>query len=707
MGRKQTKVESLRLPKEVINELKLKGIKYLTPPQEEAVKKGLLNGENILVASPTASGKTLIAELALINAFLRGRKGIYTTPLKTLANEKYEEFSLWSKIGAKIGISTGDYDEPGEWLDKYDIIVTTYERLDSLFRLRPKWLRKVGVVVIDELHNISDEERGPTIELIAIYALKLGAQIVGLSATLSNPEELAEWLGCKLVLSNWRPVKLIEGFYIKRRSIITFNDGRTEEVLNNNLIDHIVRNALNQHYQVIIFQQARHKAESMAKNIASKVPVIDRNTYLEIIDKFKKYEALRSEIKDLDKLVMHGAAYHHAGLSHGARLAIENSFRSGLIRFVVATPTLAAGINMPARRVVIYTRRFEGGYVKPISIAEYKQMAGRAGRPQYDVIGEAIIADVKDEGEGWRYINGRPEPVKSALISERALRIHTLSLIASGYVEGIDELRDLLRKTLAYKNLLESRGVDITNYVIKNILPRLMEMDMIRADGKYLYPTRLGLTVSRLYVDPLTAIMIIDELEGIGKPSPLYYLTLIAMTPDFTRVRIVGYKGLQREAYSAYESGLIPGPIRGVSLYDWLKAYKIGLILNQWINEVDEDYIITTFKIGAGDLNLIIETASWLTYAASKICESVGLKNHANELNKLSLRVRYGVKEELIDLVRIKGIGRVRARLMYMHGIRTIDDILNVGIERIAKIPMIGEVLAKSIINEAKKLKNK
>ncbi|OYT46141.1 MAG: DEAD/DEAH box helicase, partial [Desulfurococcales archaeon ex4484_42] len=319
MGRKQTKVESLRLPKEVINELRLRGIKYLTPPQEEAVKKGLLNGENILVASPTASGKTLIAELALINAFLRGRKGIYTTPLKTLANEKYEEFSLWSKIGAKIGISTGDYDEPGEWLDRYDIIVTTYERLDSLFRLRPKWLRRVGVVVIDELHNISDEERGPTIELIAIYALKLGAQIVGLSATLSNPEELAEWLGCKLVLSNWRPVKLIEGFYIKRKSIIVFNDGRTEEVLNNNLIDHIIRNALNQHYQVIIFQQARHRAESMARSIASKIPAIDRNTYLEVMDKFKKYEALRSEIKDLDKLVMHGVAYHHAGLSHGAR----------------------------------------------------------------------------------------------------------------------------------------------------------------------------------------------------------------------------------------------------------------------------------------------------------------------------------------------------------------------------------------------------
>jgi len=641
-----------------------------------------------------------------VRTFLKGLKGIYTTPLKTLANEKYEEFSSWSRIGIKVGISTGDYDEPGEWLDKYDVIITTYERLDSLFRLRPKWLRKVGVVVIDELHNISDEERGPTIELIAIYALKLGAQIVGLSATLSNPDELAEWLECKLVLSDWRPVKLIEGFYVKKKSMIIFNDGRVEEVLNNNLIDHTVMNALNLNYQVIIFQQARHRAELMARSIASKIPMIERNRYLEVMERLKEYEALRSEVRDLEKLIMHGVAYHHAGLSHGARLAIEQSFRKGLIRFVVATPTLAAGINMPARRVVIYTRRFEGGYMKPISIAEYKQMAGRAGRPQYDVIGEAIIADVRDEGEGWRYIKGKPEPVKSALINERALRIHTLSLIASGYVESIDELKSVLRRTLAYKNLLESKGVDMTNYVIKNVLPQLIEMDMVKVDRRYLHPTKLGLTVSRLYVDPLTAIVILDELEKVNRPIPLYYLTLIAMTPDFTRVRVTNYKGLQREAYSAYESGLIPGPIRGISFYDWLRAYKIGLVLNQWINEVNEDYIIATFKIGAGDLNLIVDTASWLTYAASRICKSAGFVNHAEELNKLSLRVKYGVKEELLDLVKIKGIGRVRARLLYMHGIKSINDVLSISIERIAKIPTIGEATAKKIVEEAKKLIN-
>ena len=609
---------------------------------------------------------------------------------------------MWGRLGIKVGISTGDYDEPGEWLDKYDIVVTTYERLDSLFRLRPKWLKKIGVVVIDEFHNIGDEDRGPTIELITIYSMKLGAQLVCLSATLGNPEELAEWINAKLVLSSWRPVRLIEGFYLKRKSLIMFNDGRLEKV-KGDLITHIVNSALSNDYQVIIFKQARHKAEQTAQSIASKAPPISDDAHREVMKRFKEFEAIRSEIKVFDKLIKHGVAFHHAGLSHGARLAIEHSFREGLIRFVVATPTLAAGINMPARRVIIYTRRFEGGIMKPITIAEYKQMAGRAGRPQYDVLGEAIIADVRDEGEGWRYVRGRPENVKSALISERALRIHTLSLIASRYVYTVDELKEFLGNTLAHKNLLRERSKDLVKLMVKSILPKLISMGMIEAANNELNPTRLGITVSRLYIDPLTAMIIINELSNVDEVPPLYYLTLIAMTPDFSKIRVTGYRGLYKEAYSAYEAGMIPRPVRGVDLYEWLRAFKIGLILNQWINEVSEDDIALMLKVGAGDLSVLVDTASWLTYAASRVCDVVDLRRHAKELNKLSMRVRYGVKEELIELVRIKGIGRIRARALYNHGIKSLTDIINKGPSYLAKIPTIGETLADKIFSEAKR----
>lgn len=709
MGRvvKLRSIEEFSLPDIIKEELKLRGIKYFTPPQSEALSKGLLKGIDIIVSSPTASGKTLIAEMALVRAFLNGGKGIYATPLKTLANEKYEEFCLWSKYGVKVGISTGDYDEVGEWLGKYDIIVATYERLDSLFRLKPSWLKKVHTVVIDELHNIGNEDRGPIVELITVHAKNLGAQIVGLSATIGNAEEIADWLNAELVVSNWRPVKLIEGFYDKRKKAIIFDDGRIERLIAKDLIEHIIKKAIQGNYQVIIFQQARFKAERLAYRIAKLLPRIDNDEIAHLINELKRNEEVpKSEVNSLEPLLIHGVTYHHAGLSHSTRLSIEKSFRLGLIKAVVATPTLAAGINMPARRVVIYTRRFEGGYLKPISIAEYKQMAGRAGRPQYDPYGESIIADVRDEKEGWMYLRGEPESIKSSLISERSMRIHVLALISSGYVSSLGELLRFMKRTLAYRQLLKDSQA--SDDVLRRVIYQLLSMDMIDIRGTDVRPTKLGTLVSRLYVDPLTADIIISHLgEYKEKLPPIYYLTLIAMTPDFQRIRVTRYRRLASEARGAYSSGLIPPPIRGCDYYDWLRAYKIGLIINYWINEVNEDEIINKLDIGAGDLRNIVETASWLVYASAKICKVSGLHTHAEVLNVLNERIKYGVKEELLELVKVKGIGRVRARILYNYGIRTVRDLALSDFRRISRLPTFGETIARKVIEEAKVIINK
>ncbi len=700
-------VDKFKLPDVIRKELRLRGIKYFTPPQSRALERGLLRGIDIVVSSPTASGKTLIAEMALVRACLNGGKGVYATPLKTLANEKFEEFKLWEKYGIKVGISTGDYDEVGEWLGKYDIIVATYERLDSLFRLKPSWLRNVHTVVIDELHNISDESRGPIVELIAVHAKELGAQVVGLSATIGNPEEIAEWLGAELIVSNWRPVKLIEGFYSKRRKAIVFSDGRVERLRRRGLIEHVINHALINNYQVIIFQQARFKAERLATKVAKLLPRLNDDELIKVIKELRSSEGVpKTEAESLEPLIMHGVAFHHAGLSHGSRLAIENAFRSGVIKVVVATPTLAAGINMPARRVVVYTRRYEGGYLKPISIAEYKQMAGRAGRPQYDPYGEAIVADVSNDDEGWRYVRGEPEDVKSSLISERAMRIHVLALIASGYVSNLGDLFRFMRRTLAFKQI--SKDCSITDDVLRKVINNLLDMGMVIIKGSELIATKLGTMVSRLYIDPLTADLILSELRRHDKDlPPIYYLTLIAMTPDFQRVRVTKYRVLSSEARVAYDNGLIPPPIRGCDYYDWLRAYKIGLVINYWINEVSEDEIISKLGVGAGDLRNIVETCSWLIYSASKICEVCGLRHHSTQLRILSERVRYGVKDELLDLVRIKGIGRVRARILFNYGIKSLKDLALSTPDKLEKLPAFGRKLATDVIREARKLVGK
>ena len=193
-----------------------KEITKLRPAQEKSVKKGLLEGRNLLVCTPTASGKTLIAELAALKSIIEGRgKSVYIVPLKALASEKYRDFKRkYGKI-AKIALSIGDIDSSDPYLAEYDLIVTTSEKLDSLIRHHSPWLSGIATVVVDEIHLLNDTERGPTLEILLTILKQLlkNAQFIGLSATIGNAEELAEWLQADLIVDDWRPVKLHKGIY--------------------------------------------------------------------------------------------------------------------------------------------------------------------------------------------------------------------------------------------------------------------------------------------------------------------------------------------------------------------------------------------------------------------------------------------------------------------------------------------------------------
>jgi helicase len=178
---------------------------------------GLFDGKNILVCTPTGSGKTLVAELAALHSVYNHiGKAIYIVPLKALANEKYKEFKQ-RYPDIKVALSIGDTDSVDSYLATYDIIITTSEKLDSLIRHSIPWLRNIKVVIIDEIHLINDESRGPTLEILITLLKHLlkNIQIIGLSATIGNPKELAEWLDAVLVLDNWRPVKLKKGVYFE------------------------------------------------------------------------------------------------------------------------------------------------------------------------------------------------------------------------------------------------------------------------------------------------------------------------------------------------------------------------------------------------------------------------------------------------------------------------------------------------------------
>ena len=192
----------------------------LTPIQEKSVNAGLLKEKSLLVAAPTASGKTLVATMAICNVLGRG-KALYVVPLKALANEKYKEYqALLENTEYNAMISVGDIDSESNYLAKYDLLILTSEKLDSLLRHKVSWLQDVKTVVVDEIHLLNDATRGPTLEIIlTLLKTLIQPQIIGLSATIGNPEELAAWLDAELVQDDWRPVELKQGI---------FHDGETE-----------------------------------------------------------------------------------------------------------------------------------------------------------------------------------------------------------------------------------------------------------------------------------------------------------------------------------------------------------------------------------------------------------------------------------------------------------------------------------------------
>jgi helicase len=205
-----------KIPEKIFTEIEKRGFADLRPCQWKAIDAGLFKDKNLLVCTPTASGKTLVAELAALNAIYHDQgKAVYVVPLRALASEKHKQFKK-DYPHLKVALSSGDLDSQDSFLEQYDIIITTSEKLDSLIRHKTPWLPSVKVAVIDEIHLLNDVSRGPTLEVLITLLRHLlpKLQIIGLSATIGNPEELADWLGAELVIDHWRPVRLDKGVYL-------------------------------------------------------------------------------------------------------------------------------------------------------------------------------------------------------------------------------------------------------------------------------------------------------------------------------------------------------------------------------------------------------------------------------------------------------------------------------------------------------------
>jgi helicase len=705
------KISELQLSKQAIDFLSQQGYSNLFPPQEDSVKAGLLDGKSLLVSSPTASGKTLIATLAIIH-YLSSNSGkvVYLTPLRALAAEKFSEFKKLEPLDIgkkiKIQISTGDYDSTDSLLAKNDVLILTNEKMDSIIRHGADWINDIGLVVADEVHLIGDADRGPTLEMILtkLKLLESKPQIIALSATITNVDELSKWLGCEAVTTNWRPVPLTEGVY--DHGSVTMHDGRYFEVessIRGPSVDLGVE-SVKDGGQSLLFAETRTRSASLATKAAEAIVKYLNDS--EIVELERISEKILSDnehtelVKTLAKLVKRGVAFHHAGLNQNCRETIEEEFRNGRIKLLASTPTLAAGVNLPARRVVISNiNRYDARYGtnKPISVLEYKQLCGRAGRPQYDEYGESIIVGNANSNELLDYyIKGEPEPIESKITDDKAIRTHVLSLIVTTPGIQNDEIINFFLQTLGG---LQSSKSSIKFAIILALKFLLTESLIIEKSDRFV-ATEFGQKVSKLYIDPLTATYFRDALESVSekRKHTFGFLHLITKSDEFFPKLSLRNKDFEK--LSILLENHSTELIEPISEYDCNRSL---LAMHAWISESSEISLSDTLNVEAGDTHRMVENGNWLVYCIYELTKLVGRADLLDELTVLRKRLVYGIKEELIELVKIKGIGRVRARRLYRNNIKTLSDLSKIPVNKLAEIDKIGPTLAENIKSQLRK----
>jgi len=706
-----------QFPPSFYESFSLSGIENLYPPQAEAINKGVLKGNHLLMSVPTAACKTLIAELCMAQAILtKNGRCLYIAPLKALASEKYKEFKKkFEHLGIEVTLAIGDADSPVKRLKSFQILVATAEKVDSLLRSSAKGLiGSLTTVILDEIHFINDGNRGPTLEILTarIKQLNPKIQIVALSATVSNADEMAQWLGSELVKSTWRPIPLKEGVYYND---LIFFDNEASRIIKedaNEDVGKLSLDTLRGGGQVLIFVNSRRSAQAVSRQISKDIAQVlneeERNKLKELSKKIIGSESDATKIcRTLGGVIQNGIAFHHAGLKPHQRELIEENFKSNLIKVISCTPTLAAGVNLPARRAIIRDcKRYESGLgMTYIPTSEYKQCAGRAGRPQYDTYGEAVlIAKTPNEATTLfeRYIRAAPEPITSKLGSEAALRIHVLASVAGGYIHDINGMFDFIKHTFFYH---QQPSIAILE-LIADIFEFLHREKFVEKSGERFFATPFGALTSRLYIDPMTSITLREALNKIKGEAPLPaigMLHVMTCSPDANLLHVSKSDTDSLEEFLnrfEHEFILTPDTWPALDYFQYLSTVKTTFMLGQWIDEVKEEAICDQFGVGPGDIYRHIEATQWLLYAATCIAEYLQKKRLTFQLEALRDRVRYGIKEELLELAQLKGVGRIRARSLFEKGFRKFGDFKFTSVEALARVPQIGKTLAGEILKQ-------
>lgn len=665
-------------------------INEFNPAQKAVIESGYLEDKsNYIISIPTASGKTVLGILPALKTILNGGKAIYAAPLLSIQNEKVKEFKAFEEHGIKIGKHPSNS----------DLSVMVFESFDALTRFSWNVLREVDTLIIDEFHMIGEYSRGPTLES-AITRAKIinpSLRIIALSATLKNIDEIEQWLDGKTVEHDYRPVPL-------NKEVLDAEMFNTKN--KNDVIVKIVEKAIEDNSQALSFVSTRRFTESLATYVAKK---IDKKTTNEQKQKFKQVADKLLEVPKkkgslptttclkLAEAAEKGVVFHHAGLFNEQKEIIEDEFRKGNILMITATPSLMYGINLPSKYVVIrdHTRWTSNGPAS-IPVFDYEQMSGRAGRPQYDDVGYSyLVAKTMDEAFDLeaRYVNGEIELTNSKLIDNKdAIYKQIIAQIASSLSKNLDDLNDFFGKTLYGFQMKNNPSMsmfaqDSLNWELESALEFLLQNGIIRATPEGLKTTDFGNLIAKSNYAVETAVKIKEYVSTMEKLNPAEMIYALAETPDLPLISFKGRKSKDPVRDKLSECGLFAVDIGNP------EATAVSLI--EWIDERNEYEIENAYNVYSASTRRSAYEASRLVKFAKNTLEVLGNYSNLKDIDYLSARLYYGVKEDIIPLVvGVKRLGRKRARLL----MKTFGDNLSEASEKeLQKVEGIGSKLAGKV----------
>ncbi|HUS80560.1 MAG TPA: DEAD/DEAH box helicase [Armatimonadota bacterium] len=683
----------------------------LLPVQQSAVHAGVLTGCSVVVSSPTSSGKTFVGEMAAARAALEGRRVVYLVPTKALAEAKYRLFSRrYGELGLRVAIATGDRrgQQDGIARGEFDLTVAVPEKLRTLLLDRPAMAECIGAVVADELQVLGDAERGPCLELLLgdLVAESPGIQVVGLSAVLGQASEVARWLGAEMVCDHQRPIELRQGvleggvWHYRVRSSGHDGEERWPELDGGpddpgERLAQVAAHLARLDGSALVFVPDKRTTVRLAREIASRGRLPAAEATAERLATLEPTQATAC----LRELAAAGVAFHNADLQFDEREAIERGFTDGDLSALVCTSTLAMGVNLPARNVLIDVRRWRaapgGGQptLGAITRAEFENMAGRAGRLGYEErFGRAVlIADTQLRRHilDQAYLTGdfgRLEP----RLADRSPLQQVCLLTGSGAAAGAEGLAGAWRRTFSAR--VSDRSGDGLPADLEDAARLAADEGLLRHDPHCGWrATALGGLCGASGLSPTTFLRLLAAASaGEGEPPVDIEAVLVASLCEEAQVIPLGrVSGAQA---FVDDLGDIASPVddlrgrlermvasgRAGSAVMRERAVRIALAVTRWRGRDATLDIERALHLPAGRLATLAETVGWIVQALGRIGRELGWPEVGwRRLVRLGESIAAGVPEEGLPLARLHVPGLTRGYILALlsAGVSSAPDL--------------------------------